>query len=887
MNNFMKILSIELINFSRVYSGVGKTKIQLTFDNNNEMNLFVGNNGSGKSSIMGCIHPFAYNSAVGDNTTNSDIIIEGKDGKKTVVISYGMDIYKIQHVYTRKKDGTISVKSYIMKNDEELNDSGTVSTFKTIIFKELGINETFLTLLSIGNRINGFVEYTSGERKKYATKLFSELDIINEYYKKMTVKSRKMKTLLNNVTAKLSKYGNINKSELELQLQNIVNNIESLNNNRLFLMKEVGGIESQLKDLQDVSDKYTELQNRANTILEHINFNKSAKISGLTMSELETKKSSLTNTIKQLEIEIATIISKFESTSDTIDRLLNEKEIINSKISGVGTLEDVKDLEKIKVKLITRIDELSKKDYSKVANLSVDDLIRAGIYLDRAMEICSGLVFDTESEDNILDLFEKFKKDNSIYDKLEKRFNDADMKLKSKLSITSSMVDIVLPKIKCKPCDKCDDDNKCPYVTFYESFLEVVNQSSRETDMHIRKLREDVNNYNNDMIILNVIRQASQYIIDNLSNIKLPEGVFSPDTFINDFVENRNIYNKERLSYYVDLKQDQQELKDLKANLELTNIKLEKYNDIKKLISEYQTSLDNNIQEINKNKEVLDRLLNTRVTLEKRLNGDKFELDAIVKDINCQIAIDDLYKDLGSINNQVKDMQTKIEKIQSLTDRLNTIRLDISACMNKTATLETKKRELDITINDITNLNNEQMIISEDYDNIMAIQEAVSPTKGIPVEFIEFYMRHEMIDRMNDLLDAVYHGNFVLLKDKMVIDENEFRIPYRKRNTEVSDISKASDGERAILTITFSLVLIQLSLDKYNIMLLDEIDTSLDYNTRGKFLDLLERYMHIIGSHQLFLISHNNMFDEYPINLIMTSEQNISNMKKANVIKLY
>ena len=148
-------------------------------------------------------------------------------------------------------------------------------------------------------------------------------------------------------------------------------------------------------------------------------------------------------------------------------------------------------------------------------------------------------------------------------------------------------------------------------------------------------------------------------------------------------------------------------------------------------------------------------------------------------------------------------------------------------------------------------------------------------------------MKNQMIDKMNDLLDSVYHGGLVLLKDKMVIDDKEFKIPYKRRNTIVEDISNASDGERAILTITFSLVLIQLSLDKYNIMLLDEIDTSLDYNTRGKFLDLIERYMTIIGAKQLFLISHNNMFDTYPINVIMTSEQNISNMKMANVIKLY
>ena len=67
-------------------------------------------------------------------------------------------------------------------------------------------------------------------------------------------------------------------------------------------------------------------------------------------------------------------------------------------------------------------------------------------------------------------------------------------------------------------------------------------------------------------------------------------------------------------------------------------------------------------------------------------------------------------------------------------------------------------------------------------------------------------------------------------------------------------------------------------------MLLDEIDTSLDYNTRGKFLDLIERYMTIIGAKQLFLISHNNMFDNYPVDVIMTSDTDIDNLKNVNVV---
>ena len=163
----------------------------------------------------------------------------------------------------------------------------------------------------------------------------------------------------------------------------------------------------------------------------------------------------------------------------------------------------------------------------------------------------------------------------------------------------------------------------------------------------------------------------------------------------------------------------------------------------------------------------------------------------------------------------------------------------------------------------------------------------MSPTTGIPLDFIEYYIKEEIIGRINELLDSVYHGRLRLLKDEVVIDDSSFTIPYIKNNTTiVKDISKASDGERAILSIAFSLVLIQLSSNKYNIMLLDEIDTSLDTASRGKFIDLLESYMYTIKAEQLFLISHNNMFDSYPVCVLLTSEYQGLNYSEATMYKL-
>ena len=76
--------------------------------------------------------------------------------------------------------------------------------------------------------------------------------------------------------------------------------------------------------------------------------------------------------------------------------------------------------------------------------------------------------------------------------------------------------------------------------------------------------------------------------------------------------------------------------------------------------------------------------------------------------------------------------------------------------------------------------------------------------------------------------------------------------------------------------------------NKYTIVLLDEIDTTLDATSRGKFLDLLEHFMGIIKSEQIFIISHNNMFDAYPVTVFLTSPSNDSfNYTRAKVVELF
>ena len=98
------------------------------------------------------------------------------------------------------------------------------------------------------------------------------------------------------------------------------------------------------------------------------------------------------------------------------------------------------------------------------------------------------------------------------------------------------------------------------------------------------------------------------------------------------------------------------------------------------------------------------------------------------------------------------------------------------------------------------------------------------------------------------------------------------------------DITYASQGERSFLSLALSLALIIQTLDKYNIMLLDEVDATLDTKNRRHFIDILEKLIVRTNSEQIFMITHNNMFDNYPVDVVMTGDVDIDNFKNVNII---
>ena len=69
-------------------------------------------------------------------------------------------------------------------------------------------------------------------------------------------------------------------------------------------------------------------------------------------------------------------------------------------------------------------------------------------------------------------------------------------------------------------------------------------------------------------------------------------------------------------------------------------------------------------------------------------------------------------------------------------------------------------------------------------------------------------------------------------------------------------------------------------------MLLDELDSVLDESNRSHFIALIEKLRELIGSEQIFCISHNNMFSMYPVDVISVINEKPEDHRMANFIEL-
>lgn len=884
------IKDLYLEGFAKIHTGMHIDRLYLNFkDMPNQTYLFVGDSGSGKSSILKSIHPFAFNSNTGDETSNSDLIMAGRNGKK--IISYILDRMEIicKHLYIRKSDGSIQVKSYFSVNGEELNPSGLVTTFKELVAQYFYIDESFLTLLALGNSVRSMVDYTSGERKKLSVRIFTELNIYMTYYKNASSVVKELKTILNNVVDKLERYGEYDKKDIKKQIKNMNESIHSLEESMDELLKEQGAIKANIDSTMEDYRKYEDSQGKIQSLFEQVEILKRKRKTTKDYHVLENDRQNVTKNLIDTELRVKSLEDTIESELKFKEMKLNSRNQLEDSINRMEKNIDQVELEKLLANIDAELSSLS--DIEVLPNINYkekkEELVKANIYLDELRSMCSELTSTIEMQDLIPGVLEKFIKNKHFETQLDISYQAAMERLNNLKSANQISCDYKLPVIKNVDCK----ESNCPYRKFYEDVYEMLSVKKEKASTILRDEEIKFHTVEEMISIRGILKKLYDYISNHSDVLKMvPKEIFDPATFVNSFLESttREVYNRDLMGSTVTYFEQATRKSELLVLKSSTENQLAGINTTKELYQSLQVDLEKTKLAI----EETDSVIEThRTDLEYNKNRHS-EFEKSLNEICSEM---EMAKELEDIRNEIKDIQKKLSMMTELKeshDKLESQMRDLkSKESNIREELQHQRMQLNHyknTLEAIDSLEREKIELTSRYSEAVMIKDAVSPSKGIPVEFIDDVIRNQMIDSINELMHVAY-PDITLIKDpdKLIINDKEFTIPYKKNGVIIGDISEASDGERAMLSLAFSLVLIRLVSKVYNIMLLDEMDTALDKYGRSKYIDIIEQYMKTINASQIFLISHNSMFDMYSVNVLQTTRSVATLNEGAIVVPVY
>ena len=868
----MKITYLKLENFVNVKAGMKKTKVEIDFSNSkNNLILLCGPNGSGKTSLLSEMHPFA-NSGNMDVRGETNLIIEGKDGYKEVHITDGEDKYIIKHHYLFAKK-TKSVKSFLNKNGTELNPNGNVKSFKEAVSEHLGIDHELLKLMRLGSNVTSLINMKSTNRKNFATKLFSDIEVYNGFYKKVSEEYRNIRAVMKSTADKISKFNIQDEDEFDKQIELTQHEVELYTIEKENLQKEITTLENKINDIkiddeEIVKESYKSLEseiNSANSLL--------SLVSDINMSKEEYELLCEKNK-QRLELALLEYKSNIDKAISERDIYFNQRQELEETLKRAASVERVRNLKETIKDYKDKINSLerelkNRKDYNKTVLLLLKDHCQKSIDYVRELNIYSDSDIKRimESILNNDDLMKSLETKNisnkSTYDILNAEIiNIENMNIEFDIELGD---------------DKCTKD--CPYKQFYlqtigkknnlNKFIEERNKLNKE----LLRYEELFNLYNNLIFIKNHIESYEH-------EFQIPIEYNYASCFEN-YIIGKTIVNTSLLNLAIDDSEKFEMLDKYRKDLEGFENEYEIIKSSGLDVVEIENKILNINDIINEKDEIITKNTDCKKEVEEELQTNEVKTNEILRAL--------------TIKDSLGDMIKRLEELKIRSEEINNLKIERNQCVETMISDRNELNKINEFINKLTAKANQLVFSKETYTNLVTehnalkllfedadvIKDSLNASKGIPLIFLQVYLKNCPI-MMNNLLDTIYNGELQI--EGFMIDENEFRIPFTKSGIKVPDISFASQGESSFISIVLSLSLIIQSMTKYDIICLDELDGPLDTKNREQFIKVLYEFIRQTGSEQIFLISHNNVFDNEYVDLILTGDVDIENFKFGNVL---
>lgn len=850
----MWIKRLVLENFANIKTGMDTYKLELDFsERKSPICIFVGPNGCGKTSILSLLNPFATIGNL-DVRDGQDLIIEGKPGYKEIEIINNDCTYLIKHYYSVNKTSH-SVKSYIQKNGVELNGNGNVTSFKELVKEELDIEMDYLKLIRLGKNVSSLLDASSTERKAFMGKIMDIVDVYLKYHKKITSDVRELKVLMSHTIDKINslridKLEDAEKEEKKLNtiIQETNERLDELKHEKIILtefLNSYGGLKEYQSQFKEISRKY----NKMKSVLEK------HKTDYKGLEQYQERIVELESEIKSTETDITKTSAVINTNIDFLNTVMSEKEDLDISMEKYNNRDD--ELSSLRSQINDlRVECNLRKEFWKDVNLpytkeeveklmlylrdTQDKLFKIYEYgkpvLEKSVELLSSnkdIIAYTNN--GILECM----KNDDVVTYLKKILGDA------MVSANSSGIKSECEKSKCSGC-----------IGYYlcQTISEMTKSKKVSSDHDIEFYQYVLNA---SQTIKSVFESTKEYrdIIE-----KLPEKikkVFLSNNLYKKISKGEQIYSLEDLSdlhsYVTEYESHKEKLK-LLSELEIEekeiindpdfNALYNRRKDLEEIIDTYKKEIKDRKEKVKNLEEVLESL--------------KTELEETRDIVTSILEFNDVEKEY------LESSETE-HKLASSTDRLSNVISYINDSLKSLNDYQKQKENLKYRIIQYKSLEKELKKYRSVYDDLDVMRRALSSKEGIPLIFIKMYLANTK-EIANELLGIVFDGNIEI--DDFEISADDFLIPYIKNGKKIKDVKCASQGEMSFFQLAISFALCYQSISKYNIILLDEIDGGLDPENREKFIEILEHQIEMINAEQIFLITHNEMFNVNEVDVL-------------------
>lgn len=822
----MRIVYIKLVNFIGVNAAMGVREVEFSFDKINKPIIQIyGKNRCGKTVLIQQLHPFSSINLNGDERSDLPLILPKENGMKNIVYEVDGDVYNITHIYTATKTGH-SISSSILKNGEELNPSGGVTIFNSLIEKILGINKYVFQFILNGTQLTSFGGMSTVQRKNLLNKALG-IDIYDKIHKLSTEDYRytnKLITSLNNTKEYiLSQYGSYESlSTLLSQKQNEYNKLTSdilITKEKIDTLKGVISSINNQNPVQELMGVNNQINTYNNVVSELGSYDPDM------YDKLVDEQMALNATLNSLRSE-RTIIKK------DIDVLYEKKEDINNTIlASKRASDDYDNMVRMKENLVNKIKDI----HIEISTQGSSSYYKSMIQLAQAInDTCTEIVscmnekhmkMFTDMICNGVDVSAFLLQEGSVLLDSEKEVS------------VVSRIRHMIERIEGEWVD-----NKCPYKnciylkthkmleTYFQSY-----QSTNESEFTQYDLEQIDHAYKNVQTIRRLLNtDVPAELIDHfkLTNIlsNLQCNRVGIDVKYITYLMEEAAKNELKNQYVNQLTSINDTIEKMKAVIIPTDNMDDAIKDIENKINELikrDNSLGEKINDISNKIDVNDRqrLMLSQI---KHINISdvtrrKSQLDKLINDLNnAQI-------DYNSYNAIYNEQNTQMNIIS-----------------NELKILSDAHNQYNNTVKEIENHTNSN-------DRYKVIAEATSSTKGKPVIAIRDTVNNALM-MTNRLLDIMYDGEIELLEP--TIDETNFTLPFRCGSHTSSDIRYGSQSESTLLSFALELSIVS-SLTPNIYALVDEIDAALDTEMCLSFISMLLEICATLKIEQMFLISHH------------------------------